>query len=71
MILRMKRHQVVHGIQTVKDLEKDYGVWSNGNMTTSELDGNFPNCVSDDTNLSECSKTKTVLYPTRGDLYVP
>ena len=70
-VLKTKRHQIINGMWIVKDLEKDYyGVWSNGNMTKSELDGYFPNCVSDEEkNLSECCKTKTVLYPQR-EMYI-
>ena len=41
---------------------KDYnGVSFNRNMTNRKLDWYSPNCVPDNTNLSECSKTKTVL----------
>lgn len=69
-VLRTKRHQVINGMWIVKDSEKDYYVvWSNGNMTKSELDGYFPNCVSDDKKISECYKTKTVLYLPKGDVY--
>lgn len=69
-VLRTKRHQVTNGMWIVKDSEKDYYVvWSNGNMTKSELDGYFPNCVSDDKKSQNAIRQKQY-YISQREMYI-